>query len=253
MKDTIKSLIPPLVLRYVPFGRSYTFSGNFGSWAEAKKRSRGYHSMEILDKVKRSALLVKQGKAAFERDSVAFPEAEYPLPVLVNLLWVASQNQGRLKVLDFGGSLASTYFQCRKYLQSLDELKWSVVEQRHYVECGKEHFETEHLKFHQSIKESINWQRPDVVLFGSVLQYLEKPFNLFPELFDSQIPCILVDRTPFIKGRQDRICVQKISARIYRASYPVRFFSSPKFIDFFSKKYRLWAEFGCDDKANIPS
>src|SRR5262245_37179159 len=112
------------------------FRGDFSTWADARSLSTGYDAPDILEKVRRSTLAVVSGSAAFERDSVAFENTEYSLPLLACLLYVATRSANRLDVLDFGGSLGSSYWQNRKLLTHLDHLRWSVVEQPHFVEVG---------------------------------------------------------------------------------------------------------------------
>ena len=81
----------------------------FSSWNEAKKASTGHGTEEIVTKVRDSTLKVKSGNAAYTRDSVAFDRIEYSWPLLAGLMWVASQSNNKLKLVDFGGSLGSTY------------------------------------------------------------------------------------------------------------------------------------------------
>ena len=94
-------------------------------------------AIELLEKVKSSALKVKKGEAAFERDSVVFEKEDHAWHVVASLLLIASRNGNKLHVLDFGGSLGSQYFQNKRFFEHLSEFSWSVVEQQNFVECGK--------------------------------------------------------------------------------------------------------------------
>mgnify|MGYP001500873774 CR=1 FL=1 len=49
--------------------------------------------------------IVKNGEAVYERDLVLFDYIEFYWPVLSGVMWVAARNNGRLNVLDYGGSL----------------------------------------------------------------------------------------------------------------------------------------------------
>ena len=62
---------------------------------------------------------------------------------------------GVLSVLDFGGSLGSTYYQNKKFLDSLDDVSWNIVEQKHFVDAGKEDFEDERLRFSYDIESCV--------------------------------------------------------------------------------------------------
>lgn len=250
----IREWIPPAVenLLRSRFG-SFRFQGDYPSWEAAMRECRGYSSDNILEQVKAASLAVKEGRAVFERDSVLFDHIEYSWPVLAGLLWIAGQKKNRLHVLDFGGSLGSSYRQNRSLLGSLDNLTWSVVEQPHFVECGKRHFEDDVLKFFPDIESCLRLRRPDVVLFSSVVHYLEKPFEVLENVLGHGFDFLLFDRTPFIETPQDRLCVQKVSRRIYSASYPAWFFSHDRFLKFFQGRYQLLQEFDSLDKANIQS
>jgi putative methyltransferase (TIGR04325 family) len=215
------------------------FRGRFGSfrdcttWEEARKASTGYDTDLILNKVRDSLLKVKSGEAVYERDSVLFDEIQYSWPLLAGLLWIATQKGNRLSLVDFGGSLGSTYYQNRKFLAHLKELRWSIVEQKRFVECGKREFETEHLKFYEDLDKCFRENRPDAILFSSSLQYLEKPYAVLEKIKSLGFEFILFDRTPLLDKGGDRITVQKVPPAIYEASYPAWFFNRGKFLDFF--------------------
>lgn len=224
-------------------GRSGAFR-DCATWGEARKASTGYDTDLILNKVRDSLLKVKKGEAVYERDSVLFDEIRYSWPLLAGLLWIASQKGGRLNLVDFGGSLGSTYYQNRKFLAHLEELRWNIVEQKKFVECGKRDFENEHLKFHEDLDECVREQGPDAILFSSALQYLEKPYAMLEKVLSLGFEFVLFDRTPLLSKGDDRITVQKVPRAIYEASYPAWFFNRDKFLSFFSGDYDLMAEFG---------
>jgi putative methyltransferase (TIGR04325 family) len=233
--------------------RKYGWFGNFSSWEEAVSASEGYDSSFIVNKVKNATLKVKNGEAAFERDSVLFAEKEYSWPLLSALLLVAAQNKGKLRLVDFGGSLGSTYFQYKHLLKDLEEVKWHIVEQENYYKIGKDIFEDKELKFSKDLIACLENNEINAVLFGCVLPYVSQPYEIIKEVFHQKVPFIFLDRMPFIAGPEDRLTVQKVPPEIYQASYPAWFFSYQKFMSFISKEYDLVAEYECDDKANIKS
>lgn len=246
--------IPPVFFRIQRhlFGK-YGFRGDYGTWSEAAAVSGGYDSSHILAKVRDALLKVKSGEAVHERDSVLFDTVHYAWPLLAGLLWTASLHGNRLNVVDFGGSLGSSYFQNRKFLWHLSEVRWNVVEQEHFVECGKRHFEDGRLAFYRDLDECFREQHPKAIILSSVLQYLEHPYGLLEDVFSLGFEVIIIDRTPFLKKGSDRITVQKVPPEIYEASYPAWFFSEEKFLRHFSGKYELIADFDSLDRADIPS
>jgi putative methyltransferase (TIGR04325 family) len=231
----------------------YGWFGDYGSWQEATNDSSGYNSAIIVEKVKDGLLQVKKGDAAFERDSVVFSKVEYVWPVLTGLLWVAAQCKGRLNVLDFGGSLGSTFFQYRRFLSPIN-VQWNVVEQGIFVDYGVKYFQDNHLRFHYTVEECLKENAVDVILLSSVLPYLEKPYHWLDFLMSVEARFIIFDKMPFLaSGENDRLTVQKVPPSIYEASYPAWFFNEAKFMKALEGKYDLVESFEGDDRANIPS
>jgi len=260
IKKTISKIVPTFFIKILKNLREKNvkknkscFLGEYLTWEEAKKFSTGYDSSIILDKVKNSLLKVKNGEAVYERDSVLFDKVQYPWPLLANLLWIASKNNNNLNVIDFGGSLGSTYFQNINYLKHLNCLRWNIVEQKSFVDCGKKFFEDENLKFFYSINECLEIQKPDVIILSSVLQYLEQPYDFLEELINYNFKYIIFDRTFVLEIEKDKIMVQVVPLNIYNdnVSYPCWFFSLKKFLGFFHENYRLISDFedyaGCKE------
>jgi putative methyltransferase (TIGR04325 family) len=240
----VRGIAPPFALDvYRRLAEHPWFSGNFKTWDEARKASGGYDSDAILNRVKDALLKVKNGEAVYERDSVLFDRIHYSWPLLAGLLWVASRSGNRLNLIDFGGSLGSSYYQNRKFLVHLVELKWNIVEQEKFVECGKHYFEDDHLKFYHHIDDCMREQKSNAILLSSVLQYVEKPYDLIQEIIGKGLQYVLFDRTPFLEKADDRITIQKVPPEIYPASYPAWFFNLEKFLDSFSRDYELIEEF----------
>ena len=86
--------------------------------------SEGYHSDNIIEKLRKSAKLVFNGEATYERDSVIFDIIEYSYPLLASLLFVAA-NSKSFKVIDFGGGLGTTYQQNRKFISKIKNFSYS--------------------------------------------------------------------------------------------------------------------------------
>ena len=266
MKKIIQDITPPLLWRAASRFRS-SFSkkqdvhennifwhGNYSTWADAEADSSGYDSEHILEIVKTSTLKVKHGEAVFERDSALFDHIEYSWAVLAGLMWVAARYQGKLSVLDFGGSLGSSYFQNRNFLPDLPEIQWSVVEQAHFVTCGREYIQDDCLRFYSTIDECLTERTPNVVLLSGVLQYLPDWSHDLQAILLKQFPIVIVDRTPFALDGKERITVQTVPEWIYPASYPCRFFNESIFVQtFLQSDYRMIEEFDALDRANIPS
>src|SRR5271168_4027066 len=128
-----------------------SFHGDYKSWEEASAHSTGYDAAVILEKTRAALMKVRDGEAAYERDSVLFDRIQHSFPVLAGLLRAAQARGGRLCVVDFGGSLGTVYFQSREFLAPVKSLEWLVIEQPSYVACGRKDFEPEQLHFYTTI------------------------------------------------------------------------------------------------------
>lgn len=240
-KSLVLDWLPPAMARWVRQrrGGGIRFEGEFATWEEAASRCTGYDAKGILDKVLEATLKVKRGEAAFERDSVLFEEIEYSWPMLAALMWAAARNGGKLNVLDFGGALGSSYFQNRAFLQPLPEVRWSVVEQAHYVEAGTAHIQDKQLRFYKTIEECLSENRPNVILLSSVLQYLESPKSWINELKMVGADIVIIDRAIVNASDCDTIFVQRVPSVIYSASYPCFSLSENRLINAVSPDYVL--------------
>ena len=184
---------------------------------------------------------VKMGEAAYERDSVLFDQVQYSWGLLAGLQLGAARNAGRLSVMDFGGSLGSTYFQNRRFLELLPRFEWNIVEQAQFVRVGQADFQDEALRFHHSIDACVKAQLPNVAVFSSSLQYLPDPHSILEEIIGHDFDVVIFDRTPFISAERDLLTVQTVPASIYPASYPSWFFSRKGLERHFEAKYDLLA------------
>lgn len=227
-------------------------SGDYLSWSDALADCTGYDSRDILRKTRDALLQVKHGEAAFERDSVLFERVEYAWPLLSGLLCAAAQTGGNLNVLDFGGSLGSTYFQNSAFLSRLPSVRWNVVEQPGHVETGKAEFQDETLRFYSTIGECIAENQPNVVVLGAVLQYLEHPYATLDEIMGLAANTVIIDRTPFWQGAADRLCLQVVPPSIYSASYPSWIFSQPLFESRMRDAWTVIASFDNSDWMAAP-
>ena len=248
-RSGLSGWLPPLVEQALrPYlGRGVYYRGNYPDWQSARLRSIGYDDAAIAQKTLASARKVKAGEARFERDSVLFDEPSYPFAVLATLLRAAAEAGGQLAVLDFGGSLGSSYFQCLPFLAVIKSLQWGIVEQPHLVACGRAELEDGNLRFFDSIAVCEQSIRPNVALLSGVLQYVPDPCAILKELASCGIRYFVIDRTPFSALTVDKITVQYVPKSIYAASYPCRVFSRSTFLAHLPDDCEVLAEFDSDD------
>lgn len=246
----LKELIPPVLLKYIT-GFFYGWNGNYSTWEEAEKKCSGYESDIIFTKVKESLLKVKNGEAVFERDSVLFDKIHYSLPLLSGLSIVALKNNGKLNILDFGGSLGSSYYQNKNIFKDINEFNWCIVEQPHFVKEGLKSFADNNLHFFYDVNSCMEKYKIDVLLLASVLQYLEDPYLFLDEIISKNIEYIIIDRTPILTEGEDRITIQKVQKIIHEAKYPCRILNEQKLVSYLSNHYDLIFDFESPERMNL--
>jgi putative methyltransferase (TIGR04325 family) len=231
-------------LDLILFQRRIHYSGNFLSWDAALAVCKGYEDAGILEKVRDATHAVLEGKAAFERDSVLFQNPEYDWPLLALLFRQQSTMPGKVAVLDFGGALGSLYHQHRIWLNQIPGLRWCVVEQPHFVTCGKKELETDQLKFYSSIEECLKAETITFALFSCVLPYLSDPWSKLALIVKAGVSSVLIHQTLVWEDGgccDERIVMQYVPKAIYKATYPARICSSDHIVKAFIPKFRLEA------------
>ena len=245
--QTLKNWLPPiLVSNLKTISRSsVSLCGKYSNWQEALSGCEGYDTDEILERTLAAAQKVKGGQAAYQRDGELFNQIIYSWPVTTALMFAAAQNNGNLNVVDFGGSFANSYFQNKKFLDSLKSVQWRVVEQKSVVDAGSRHLACQEISFHSDLHQCLQNNLPNMVLLSSVLQYLENPVDFLAQLLKYKVSLIVLDRTPFLKRPDSSyVRIQKVPKRIYRASYPCWLFSRDELSSsFFDSGYDLVEEF----------
>lgn len=214
------------------------YQGFYPTWKKASAVTYGYQDKSIFDKVKKAALEVQKGKALFERDSVLFYQRVYNWPLLSVLQKIAGENKGIINIIDYGGSLGSTYFQHKDFLSACKiKIRWNIVEQKHFVSFGKKKFTSEELKFYYSFKDCLQNTKPNIILASSFIGYVDNPWKVIKEIISSGVKNIIIERTAFINSKSHKILIQKVSPLIYEASYPMWAFNYEKFIRLFTSLY----------------
>lgn len=249
LKRSIARRLPPLILDVVRAARRrpLRFDGEPTNWDEAVRMSGGYDSEDILSRVSAATREVVAGNATFERDSVLFQERQLPFQIVAPLLHHALRHDGHLEVIDFGGSLGSTYRQIRWFLPQLRTLRWHVVEQPGFVAAGNTEFATDELRFYTSVLDLPPSPFPRVALLSSVLQYLPEPPEVLTALTAAGTGTLIIDRTSLSGATEDHLTIQRVSSRIYPASYPCWVLSRARLLEQLAGDWRLLLEFPCPE------
>lgn len=209
------------------------------SWDEIKSLSKGYNQDNILDRVASATSQVLSGEACYERDSVCFYKVEYSFAPMTFLLMLAQKKE--IRVVDFGGSLGSFFLQHREIIESAN-ITWIVVEQPHFVEKGRELLgKIDKIQFESSLEKAL--EKCDVFFCSSTLQYIDLPYEVLKVVANSSVSHLLFDRLSLVNSPEDILALQTVPQSIYEASYPCRFFSRERWVNFLKADFQLKHEF----------
>ena len=209
--------------------------GNYITWEAAcadlpDKYKSGYAQNNILAQVYENTEKVRSGEAAFERDGVLFYQKEYNNNLLASLLVALNHYKGqKVDVLDYGGSLGSSYFQHRDVLENYN-YSWNIIEQEGFVKKGKESIPE--IEFFYNMSEHIQaGKRCNILILSGVLQYFSESLKTLKIILDCSFEYVIIDRTFFNVANKTRLAIQYVPPIIYDAAYPVALFSREELID----------------------
>ena len=252
LKKIYKAFTPPildnqfrLLLKKI-IGKGGYFSGPYQNWEKAKQQATGYDALEIIHKVRQSALIQKQNKG-FVRDGVELDKPDHAYPLLTALLFLLLKRTA-LNIIDFGGGLGSTYYNCKSLIT--DEkfnIIWNIVEQPHFVKIGQLDHQADKLFFFDNI--DFVEAEVDMMILSGVLQYLPNVFELINTIKLKKYPYIFIDRMiTHLEGAQSTsIMVERVPTYIYKASYPCRVFNYTELLSHFLDQYDVVYDFTANE------
>jgi putative methyltransferase (TIGR04325 family) len=212
------------------------FIGPFDSWGEAVARSDGWDADQITQKALDAALRVRDGLAEFEQDTLLRQKIVYSPTILAFLVLSLARQKFHLDLIDFGGGLATNYFQNRKILAHLDGIpvSWNIIERPSLAELGRQHFAHPGLRFFSSLEDARRTLPgfPEAFMFSGSLQCLEKPMAMLDSVIALGATTLAFDRLIVSPDDEDRVFIQCPDPQVYyRATYPTWCFSKDRFID----------------------
>lgn len=211
LKNKLKGL-------YCKYYADHGCKGDYASYEEAEVKCVGYDADNILNKVLKSTLMVKNGECAYERDGVAFFEKAINYNLMMYLYQIHKM-EGRLHVCDFGGALGSTYWQHKELFAEMGNVEWNVVEQGNYILCGRANLENEVLHFYYNVKELLSSRGgQNVVLLSSVLQYFPEKDAVLDWIAELDAGYLIIERNPV--GSRRRITIETVHEPIYESTRP---------------------------------
>jgi putative methyltransferase (TIGR04325 family) len=217
-----------------------SYVGNYAHWADAVADSKGYEDSEIIKKATQSFEEILAGKHKCERDTFLYDEFQYSLPLLLGLNFM-QRKVGKIQLLDFGGSFASSYFRNLDVVQEFD-LSWTVIEQKRVVQkargmttgCDKLLFFEE-----RELERLISKRAYNIILLGSCLQFLEKPNSVVSKLLHDELQTVVIEQTPVIQKDISKLTVQHVGKPLYESSYPAWHFAEKELLSWFKDDFQL--------------
>ena len=224
------------------FGIINKYEGVYHDWDSALNNSKSYQSDETLNQIKNSALIGYQNDKFF-RDGTVFEKYEFSSELNILLLNLSIQKNldKKIVICDFGGGLGTLYFQFRKYCQLFNiniNYEWNILEQDDLAIYGNENIVSKNLNFFRSSKTDLEKIQADLVIFSSVLNFVQNPYIIINRLKKIKPKYIFIDRTAFWDGKYDVITILEANKKI-KGSYPSHIFSLKEFKVQFSNLYYM--------------
>jgi putative methyltransferase (TIGR04325 family) len=197
------------------------WEGVYASFAEAQGDHGIFEQSVWLDKVKDRARLALA--ASRSNDAIA-PVAEtrdYALPVVAAL---AARSGATLRVLDFGGGLASSFIPLVKMLPAGQTLEFVIVENEAICRAGRDLLRSDsRVRFRSDIPDV--GERFDIVHCGSSIHYVDNWSGLLARLVALKPEYLLFADLPAADNR-----TLVTAQRFHGSRIPVRFWNLNEFI-----------------------
>ena len=200
---------------------------------------------------------VSGGIIEFEQDTIIQDTINYSPTILAFIILALSRHKDKLDIIDFGGSLATNYFQNRKVLQHLEQTQftWNVIERPVLAKLGREHLSNANLHFFSSLREAMNSSNgaSDCFLFSGSLQYVAEPLVVLDEVIGLGAKLVALDRLLVSPEDGPQVFIQHPNPEMhYPATYPVWCFSKKAFIrNLVSKGFTLVDNFTHNPNAHF--
>lgn len=221
MNKDLLGLLPSSILNVLLMlkKKGYRWYGNYQSFEEAKAKSTGYESADIIQKT-----LSNNKKEIQQNDVSNVTNMQLICSVFICINHIQNKS---INILDFGGATGFHYKLIKNYLSSAIKLKYTICETKELVKKATAIFSTNELSFIDDISDYHD-SKPDIVMISGTLQYLDEPASVLETLIKLDPKFIIVNRFPVIYSSNDRLTIQHVPKSVYNGSYPCWFFSLPK-------------------------
>jgi putative methyltransferase (TIGR04325 family) len=193
MRNLIKLAVPPLFVNaYRRFAKTKqslrnTFEGVYRSFSEIENFSN-YNSSQSLNKTYRKT--VKKFEDYQRKQPLPKSKKRAQICNLLPMLAATLNNmQGNISILDFGGSMGTSYIDCLNSINCTD-ITYYVVDLLEEIELGRKIFPKGYnIHFLKSVSEL---EEVDIAYIGSALEYVSDYKALLVDLMSKNPKCILL-------------------------------------------------------------
>jgi putative methyltransferase (TIGR04325 family) len=226
-----------------------SYSGPYSSWKIAEEKSVGIGSKYILQKVEKATKNVLNGKYLYERDGTNFNNFPKKYTLRTKLIEIGIKDK---VIVDFGGGLASSFISNRDILDGKVK-KYVVVEQQNFCKVGNKISQIHNLPV-DFLDTLDKIYYADIIIFSSVLQYIENWKEIIHKTISLKPKFIIVDRQPFTFNKSEIFIQENDGYYKRKVSHPIYFINIDEFKSNF-KDYSIeetWlSDFDPDDYMGI--
>jgi putative methyltransferase (TIGR04325 family) len=241
----LKGAVPLFIYERIKARRSpIKYEYGFKNWSDAKAASIGYSEDSILQKISSQTVLMVESNSGWVRDGFYFNQVQINYEILSFVALHSAKGQP-LRVIDFGGGLGTSYFQNRNILEKFGiKVCWNIIEQPNFVAEGKLVLgSVPNLHFFETLTDA-SVTSLDLVLFSSVLEYLEDSYQFLEEIMRLEMKPlgILIDRSPIDLIDNEKYLVQNVEQSIHQAKLPLRILGQDRIVAILSSDYELLSD-----------
>lgn len=223
-------------IKFIRKSKQVSFKGFYLKFNNALADSDTYASNNLVMEVEKTLKSYDFNKGLkYFKDGVIVDVRNFDFTFLGLLYYVNSVylNRNNLVIVDYGGGLANLYFQNVSIFHA-NNISYYVVEQEYIVFFAKKYkLNNDRLIFVNNLSDIVESQI-DIVVFGSVLNYLQNPYSVLLQVVTQKPSFIYIDRTYFaLFASEDFLRVQQ--NKDSNVKYPSWFFNLNNFINLMSK------------------
>ena len=197
------------------------------NWESAVSRSSGYQSPQTISTIEGADPVVDKWTA--DHNFLGSRYLQVASAFLSGLNPEKLKSETTIYVLDIGGGLGEYFFLIQDNLPNL-KFEWLILETPALCELAKsKHADSSGVSWTDALNDSS--QTFDIVLLSSVIQYVEKPFELI-EMAAQKAPLLIFNRLPLSANGHNLVCIQRPGLFESKGSYPVHILSEQLFISY---------------------